>query len=324
MRKYSPNEFETKWIDKWEKDKLYKTPNITEKDKNNKQYVLDMFPYPSGAGLHVGHIEGYTATDIYSRYMRMNGRKVLHPMGWDAFGLPAENYAIKTGVHPKKTTDESIKAFKSQIKRAGLSYDWEKEIGSHKKDYYKWTQWLFLLFYKHGLVYQKEAAVNWCESCKTVLANEQVVKEIKNEKLKVESEQLKVKSERGVGQVEVSVCERCDTEVVQKNMRQWFFKITDYAERLLNDLDKVDWPESTKTGQRNWIGKSEGAEIRFQVKNAKLKIDVFTTRPDTIFGVTYMVLAPEHLLVEEISTKDQRQIVEDYIKATKNKTELYG
>ena len=294
---YKPAEFEKKWQEKWEKEEVYKTPKKV--DPKRKFYCLDMFPYPSGAGLHVGHVEGYTATDIYSRYMRMRGYQVLHPMGWDAFGLPAENYAIKTGIHPRETTEKAIQTFTKQIKSLGLSYDWSREIGTHRPDYYKWTQWFFLLLYKMGLAYKAKAPVNWCPSCQTVLANEQVVE---------------------------GKCERCSSEVIQKEMDQWFFKITAYADRLLEDLDKIDWPESTKEGQRNWIGRSEGAIIKFEILNSKLQtnlpagkagpkheirnpklyIEVFTTRPDTVFGATYLVLAPEHPLVDKITTDEYK------------------
>ncbi|NOY14957.1 MAG: leucine--tRNA ligase [bacterium] len=297
---YKPAEFEKKWQKRWQEEDVYKTP--TKVDPKQKFYCLDMFPYPSGAGLHVGHVEGYTATDIYSRYMRMRGFQVLHPMGWDAFGLPAENYAVKTGIHPKTTTEAAIKTFTSQINSLGLSYDWDREIGTHRPDYYKWTQWFFLLLYKKGLAYKKTAPVNWCPSCQTVLANEQVVD---------------------------GKCERCDAEVSQKDMDQWFLKITAYADRLLKDLDKIDWPESTKEGQRNWIGRSEGAIIKFEIFNLKFEnskegnyIEVFTTRPDTVFGATYLVLAPEHPLVDKITTNEYKQEVKKYQEQTKKKTAL--
>src|SRR3989344_5664348 len=232
--KYNHKKIETNWQRIWDKKKLYATSKNPRKGK--KRYVLDMFPYPSGAGLHVGHPEGYTATDIYSRYLRMNGYDVLHPMGWDAFGLPAENYAIKEGIHPAKSTQANIKRFREQIKSLGLSYDWDREIDTSSPEYYKWTQWLFLQLYKKELAHRKEANVNWCPKDQTVLANEQVVN---------------------------GRCERCGTEVIQKKLPQWFFKITDYADRLLAGLDKIDWPEPIKTMQRNWIGRSEGAEMEF-------------------------------------------------------------
>src|SRR3989344_3805400 len=236
MERYNHKQIDPKWQEAWEKDQIYKTP---AKPKN-KKYVLDMFPYPSGAGLHVGHPEGYTATDILSRYLRMNGHDVLHPMGWDAFGLPAENYAIKQGVPPWESTAENINHFREQIKSIGLSYDWSREVNTSEPEYYRWTQWLFLQLYKKGLAYKKEASVNWCPKDKTVLANEQVVN---------------------------GNCERCGTPVVQKLLSQWFFKITDYADRLLNDMDKVDWPEPIRQMQKNWIGRSEGAEIDFEIAN---------------------------------------------------------
>ncbi|MBI4091383.1 class I tRNA ligase family protein, partial [candidate division WWE3 bacterium] len=230
---YRPHEIEPKWQNKWEADKLYQTKDVSDKGDKPKFYCLDMFPYPSGAGLHVGHVEGYTATDIYSRYLRARGYWVLHPMGWDAFGLPAENYAIKEKIQPSVTTKKAIERFKSQMKRTGLSYDWSREINTSEPDYYKWTQWLFLLMYKNGLAYRNEAPVNWCPSCQTVLANEQVIKS-----------------------GDKNVCERCGSEVVQKNLEQWFLRITDYAEQLLEGLNKIDWPEHAKQSQRNWIGKS--------------------------------------------------------------------
>ncbi|MBI4049839.1 MAG: leucine--tRNA ligase [Candidatus Doudnabacteria bacterium] len=242
---YSHKKIEPKWQRWWQKQKLYATP---KKLGRKKQYVLDMFPYPSGAGLHVGHPEGYTATDIYSRYLRMNGYNVLHPMGWDAFGLPAENYAIKEGIHPAKSTAANIKRFREQIKMLGLSYDWDREINTADPDYYKWTQWLFLKFYEKGLAYRKEASVNWCPEDQTVLANEQVIN---------------------------GHCERCGTAVVQKLLPQWFLKITDYADRLLAGLDKIDWPEPIKLMQRNWIGRSEGAEMEFGIKNQESRIKNF-------------------------------------------------
>lgn len=300
--KYQPKEFESKWVEQWDKEQIYKTPELTDEDKKSgkKRYILDMFPYPSGAGLHVGHIENYTGTDIYSRYLRMNGYKVLHPIGWDAFGLPAENYAVKTGVHPKITTDQAITTFTEQMKRTGLSFDWNRELGTHRPEYYKWTQWLFMLLYKKGLAYRKEALVNWDPIDQTVLANEQVLPD--------------------------GTAERSGAKVEQRMLTQWFFKITDYAERLLNDLEKVDWPESTKMGQRNWIGKSEGAEIIWDIKNPEsnetFQIHTFTTRFDTIPGPTFLVIAPEHTFVQKFITQEHRLEVEKYIEETKGKTEL--
>lgn len=273
MNAYSPEHIEPKWQKYWSDRDLYRAD---AKSNAHTQYVLEMFPYPSAAGLHVGHVEGYTAGDIYSRFLRMNGYNVLHPMGWDAFGLPAENYAIKSGIHPRETTNDAIQTFRKQINRLGLSYDWEREVSTHTPEYYRWTQWLFLQLFKNDLAYRAEAPVNWCPSCQTVLANEQV---------------------------EDGACERCKSEVIQKEMEQWFFNITSYADQLVDDLDSVDWPESTKVNQRNWIGRSEGAEIRFPVADSENSIDVFTTRPDTLFGATYMVLSPEHELVDSLREK---------------------
>ena len=255
-----------------------------------------MFPYPSGAGLHVGHPEGYTATDIVARAQRMQGYNVLHPMGWDAFGLPAEQYAIETGTHPRETTQRNITRFREQLKMLGFSYDWGREVDTTDPKYVQWTQWIFLQLYKKGLAYQAEVPVNWCPALGTVLANEEVIDG---------------KSERG------------GHPVVRRPMRQWMLKITAYAERLLDGLDDLDWPESLKEMQRNWIGRSEGAEVDFRVfGHAETDIRVFTTRPDTLFGATYMVLAPEHPLVEEITTDEQRAAVDDYRDAAARKSEL--
>lgn len=293
MEKYNPQKIEKKWQKKWEEEKIYKAD---DKSQKNKFYCLDMFPYPSAAGLHVGHPEGYTATDIISRYMRMNGKEVMHPMGWDAFGLPAENYAIKTGIHPKKITKDSIKNFRKQIKSLGFSYDWDREVATSDPEYYKWTQWIFLQFYKNGLAYKKKSAVNWCNSCKTVLANEQVVD---------------------------GKCERCKNNVIQKDLEQWFFKITDYAEKLLDGLEKIDWPEPIKLMQREWIGKSRGSEIDFKVKDTEDKIKVFTTRADTLFGATYMVLAPEHEFVKKLESRiNNLKEIREYTKKAKAKSDL--
>lgn len=299
--------FEKKWIKEWAEHNLYKTPDIF--DFNKKFYCLDMFPYPSGSGLHVGHVEGYTASDIVSRFKRMTGYQVIHPMGWDAFGLPAENYAIKTGVHPNITTNEAIKTFTKQINSLGLSYDWALEIQTSKPEYYKWTQWFFLLLYKNGLAYKKKAKVNWCDSCATVLANEQA---------------------------ENGVCERCGNQVVQKNLEQWFFKITDFIEDqeyegrtikgLINGLSDVDWPESTKLAQINWIGKSFGAKIIFKIKdknNKEYDLEVFTTRPDTLFGCTYVAINPEHDIIKNFSDSIQNLTeITDYVNTAKTKTEI--
>ncbi len=254
-----------------------------------------MFPYPSGAGLHVGHPEGYTATDIVSRMKRMQGYEVLHPMGWDAFGLPAEQYAIDTGNSPAEFTEQNIATFKRQIKSLGFSYDWDREINTTDPNYYKWTQWIFVKMYEKGLAYMDEVAVNWCPALGTVLANEEVIDG---------------KSERG------------GHPVVRKPMRQWVLKITEYADRLLEDLEELDWPESLKDMQRNWIGKSEGAEITFQIADTGHTFKAFTTRPDTIFGATYAVLSPEHPLVQDITTDEQREAVNQYMNDVQTKSEL--
>ncbi len=254
-----------------------------------------MFPYPSAAGLHVGHPEGYTATDIYCRYLRMKGYHVLHPMGFDSFGLPAENYAIKTGTHPKATTERNIARFREQIKALGFSYDWSREISTHEPEYYKWTQWIFLKLFENGLAYEAEVPINWCPSCKTGLANEEV---------------------------KDGLCDRCSTPVVRKDIRQWMLRITRYAEKLLADLDLLDWPESIKLMQRNWIGRSEGANVHFPLAEGEGTIEVYTTRPDTLFGATYMVLAPEHPLVDKITTPDQKKAVEEYKIAARMKSDL--
>lgn len=293
QKNYDHKKIEKKWQDVWA---TQDTNTASESSDKPKQYILDMFPYPSGAGLHVGHVEGYTATDIYSRYSRMQGNNVLHPMGWDAFGLPAENYAIKTKVHPDITTNQAIDNFRKQIKSLGLSYDWSREIGTHTPEYYKWTQWFFLLLYKHNLAYRSQGKVNWCSKDQTVLANEQVVD---------------------------GKCERCGTVVEQKNLEQWYFKITDYADDLLAGLDSIDWPHSTKAAQRNWIGKSEGAEIPFAIAGTDQQVVVYTTRPDTLFGATYLVLAPEHALVTTLKSSLQNSAdVDAYVASTKKKTDL--
>ena len=293
MPKYNPQKVERKWQEYWEKH-----PELTEaikKSEKPKFYCLDMFPYPSGDGLHMGHVENYTASDIYSRYLRMKGRNVLHPVGWDAFGLPTENYAISIKAHPAEVAQRNIKTFTRQIKSLGFSYDWSREIDSSDPNYYKWTQWFFLFLHKNGLAYRKKAKVNWCESCQTVLANEQA---------------------------EGGICERCKNQVIQKDMEQWFFRITDFADELIKGLDKIDWPESTKTAQKNWIGRSEGAIIRFEIKlNSKAKpsgllrlslrrdnLEVFTTRLDTIYGCTYCVIAPENELISNLKSQRSRKI----------------
>lgn len=294
MNKYDHKVVEKKWRESWEASKLYNTPHDVTKD--NKLYVLPQLPYPSGSGLHVGHAEVYTACDIYARFQRMSGKKVLQVIGWDAFGLPAENYAIKTNVHPRINTNQAIDNFREQIKSLGISVDWDREVGSHNPDYYKWTQWFFLLLYQQGLAYRKKQAVNWCESCKTVLANEQVVD---------------------------GHCERCGTEVVQKEMEQWFLKITEYADRLYDDLDKVDWPQETKRHQRNWIGRKYGINISYDVKGIEDQITVFTTRPDTNFGATFIVVAPESDFVKEnFEHFKDKTAAQKYIDEAAHKTEL--
>ncbi|MBC2305584.1 leucine--tRNA ligase [Listeria booriae] len=289
---FNHKELEPKWQKKWESEKIFKTTE--DADKANF-YALDMFPYPSGAGLHVGHPEGYTATDILSRMKRMQGYNVLHPIGWDAFGLPAEQYAIDTGNDPAEFTAHNIANFTRQIKALGFSYDWDREINTTDPSYYKWTQWIFTKLYEKGLAYEAEVAVNWCPALGTVLANEEVIDG---------------KSERG------------GFPVFRKPMRQWMLKITAYADRLLDDLDLVDWPENIKDMQRNWIGRSEGAEVSFRVKDSDANFTVFTTRPDTLFGATYAVLAPEHDLVEKIVTADQKEAVAAYQKQVELKSEL--
>lgn len=300
MSKYPFSEIEPKWQKFWEENKTFKVSEDEKYPKNKRMYVLDMFPYPSAAGLHVGHPEGYTATDIYCRYLRMNGYNVLHPMGYDAFGLPAENYAIKTGTHPKITTNENINHFTQQIKSLGFSYDWDRCVSTCEPEYYKWTQWIFLQLFKKGLAYEAQTPINWCPSCMTGLANEEV------------------KEGR---------CERCGTQVTHKTIRQWILKITDYADRLDKDLDSLDWPESVKLMQHNWIGKSTGAEVTFTVadkdgKPTEKKLTVYTTRCDTLFGATYMVVSPEHKIVPEITTAEQKTSVEAYIEAAAKKSDL--
>ena len=295
MSKYPFQEIETKWQAYWEKHQSFAVTEDENVPADKRVYVLDMFPYPSGAGLHVGHPEGYTATDIYCRFLRMNGYNVLHPMGFDSFGLPAENYAIKTGTHPRATTEKNIENFRKQIKSLGFSYDWNREVSTHSSDYYRWTQWIFLQLFKKGLAYESHTPINWCDQCKTGLANEEV-KEGK--------------------------CERCGTTVVRKNIRQWVLKITEYADKLLSDLDSVDWPESVKSMQRNWIGRSEGASVLFPVDGLDEQLEVYTTRADTLFGATYMVVAPEHPLVAKLTTESQKEAVEAYLEASARKSDL--
>jgi len=296
---YPFHSIEQKWQQYWEENKTFRTPAEPDGSRS-KFYVLDMFPYPSGAGLHVGHPEGYTATDIVARFKRMKGFNVLHPMGWDAFGLPAEQYALETGTHPRETTYRNIDRFRGQLKALGFSYDWDREVATTDPDYYKWTQWIFLKLYERGLAYQAEVPVNWCPALGTVLANEEVVDG---------------RSERG------------GHPVIRKPMRQWMLKITAYAERLLAGLDGLDWPENIKEMQRNWIGRSEGADVNFRIAMEEgpgedMPITVFTTRPDTLFGATYMVLAPEHELIERITTPEHRTEVDAYRAQAATKSEL--
>ena len=289
---YDHLKIEAKWQNHWSENSTFKAEIDEDKEK---LYILDMFPYPSGSGLHVGHPLGYTATDIYCRYKRLQGFNVLHPMGWDAFGLPAEQYAIKTGTHPRITTEENIRNFKRQIRMLGFSYDWDREINTTDENYYKWTQWIFLKLYEKGLAYEAEVPVNWCPKLKAVLANEEVVD---------------------------GVSEIGGHPVVRKPMRQWMFRITEYAESLLDGLDSLDWPDHVKDLQRNWIGKSVGAEVIFEIPSIKSNITVFTTRPDTLFGATYMVLAPEHPYVAELVSDENRSKVLQYIYKSQKKSDL--
>ncbi|MZP56060.1 MAG: class I tRNA ligase family protein, partial [Bacteroidales bacterium] len=327
---YNFKEIEKRWQEYWERNKTFKTPD--DLSNPNKCYVLDMFPYPSGAGLHVGHPEGYTATDIYSRYKRMKGFNVLHPMGWDAFGLPAEQYAIQTGTHPSVTTKNNCDTFRRQIKELGLSYDWDREINTTDPKYYRWTQWIFIRLYNtwfdeklqkgrpvselpipdeikrsgdkeikkyidsKRLAYYDDAQVWWCPSCRIVCANEEVLYDGSHEK--------------------------CGNKVEKKNLKQWMLRIPLYAERLLSGFDKLEWPEGIKEMQRNWIGRSTGAEVDFQIDGLDEKLTVFTTRPDTLFGATYMVIAPEHQLIDKITTEKNRDSVKQYIRAASLKSDL--
>ncbi|MBT4250357.1 leucine--tRNA ligase, partial [bacterium] len=289
---YNHLKIEKKWQKFWEDNNTFKTEDSKEKEKC---YILDMFPYPSGSGLHVGHPLGYTATDIYSRFKRLNNFNVLHPIGWDAFGLPAEQYALKTGTHPSITTEKNINRYRKQLKMLGFSYDWDREVNTTDANYYKWTQWIFLQLYKKGLAYEAEVPVNWCPELKAVLSNEEVVDG---------------KSDIGGHPVE------------RLPMRQWMFRITDYAESLLEGLEDLDWPESVKELQRNWIGKSNGCEVEFQIKSLNQIITVYTTRPDTLFGATYMVLSPEHPLVDKLVSNDQVVEVNDYKKLASMKSDF--
>ncbi len=290
---YNPNKVEAKWQKIWNDNNQYKTDNNSNKPK---YYALEMFPYPSGK-IHMGHVRNYSIGDVVARFKKMEGYNVLHPMGWDSFGLPAENAAIKHGIHPHGWTMENIEDMKGQLKLLGLSYDWDREIATSTKEYYKFTQEIFLKFLENGLAYKKKSFVNWCPSCQTVLANEQVVN----------------------GQ-----CDRCDTEVIKKDLEQWYLKITDYAEKLLQDIDKLDgWPEKVKTMQKNWIGKSTGAEIEFKIDGLDKNITVYTTRPDTVYGVSYMVLAPEHDLVKElVKGTEYETSVNEFINKTSKMTEI--
>ncbi len=278
---YNHSAVEKKWREQWDENPI----NVNDGEKE-KYYCLDMFPYPSGSGLHVGHWRGYVISDVWSRYQLLKGKYVIHPMGWDAFGLPAENYAIKMGVHPAISTESNVTNIKRQIKQIAAIYDWDMEVNTTDPEFYKWTQWIFVQMFKKGLAYEKEFPINWCPSCKTGLANEEVVN---------------------------GCCERCGTAVTKKNLRQWMLKITAYAERLLNDLDKLDWPEKVKKMQTDWIGKSYGAEVDFPIDGREEKITVYTTRPDTLYGATFMVLAPEHSLAKSLATDETRAAVEQYI-----------
>jgi len=289
IMEYNHKEIEKKWQEYWDKNNSYTTK---EDSKNPKFYVLDMFPYPSGEGLHVGHPKGYVATDIIARMKRAQGFNVLHPMGWDAFGLPAENFAIKTGTHPEVITAKNIANIKRQMRMIGLSYDWDREINTTDPEYYKWTQWIFLKLFENGLAYKKNLPINWCPSCKTGLANEEVVD---------------------------GKCERCGAETTKKDIDQWVLKITNYADKLLEGLDDIDWPDKIKEMQKNWIGRSEGWEIKFLINNSK-EVSVFTTRIDTLFGCTYLVLAPEHPLINELPIENKEEVLA-YIEKAKNKSE---
>ncbi|MEI7907951.1 MAG: class I tRNA ligase family protein, partial [Bacteroidota bacterium] len=291
--RYPFAEIESKWQTYWEDNNINKT-DLSDAEKS--LYTLVMFIYPSGSKLHCGHWYNYAPADTWTRFKRLQGFNVFEPMGYDAFGLPAENNAIKTGIHPYDNTMENIADIRKQLKRIGCMYDWEKELMTCVPEYYKWNQWLFLKLFEKGLAYRKNAPVNWCTSCQTVLANEQVQND--------------------------GNCERCGSLVIQKNLTQWFFKITDYAEELLSGLDTISWPEKTKTMQRNWIGKSSGAEVIFGIEGSEEKIKVFTTRPDTLYGVTYVVLAPEHSLVDKLVKDELKAAVTEYRNEAKKLTEI--
>ncbi|MFR6010105.1 MAG: class I tRNA ligase family protein, partial [Christensenellales bacterium] len=281
VSEYNHKSIEQKWRKNWE----IKPINLND-GKKDKYYCLDMFPYPSGTGLHVGHWRGYVISDVWSRYQILHGKYVIHPMGWDAFGLPAENFAIKTGQHPRISTEQNINNIKRQIKEISAVYDWDMELNTTDPDFYKWTQWIFVQMFKNGLAYEKEMPINWCPSCKTGLSNEEVVD---------------------------GKCERCGAEVTKKNLKQWMLRITKYADRLLEDLDTLDWPEKVKKMQSEWIGRSYGAEVDFKVDGTDKSLTVYTTRPDTLHGATFIVLAPEHALASELATEENKQAVEDYI-----------
>ena len=293
MKRYNPIEVETKWQRIWQEEQTYRA--VDGDTSRPKMYVAEMFPYPSGLGLHVGHVRNFTIVDVLARFYRQQGYNVLRPIGWDNFGLPAENYAIKTGASPKVTTTQNIANFKKQYQRLGMAVDWSREINTSAPEYYRWTQWCFEQLYKHGLAYCKESYQWWCPVDKTVLANEQV---------------------------EGGKCWRCGSEVEKKKMKQWFFKITDYADELLGELDRIDWPAKVKTMQRNWIGRSQGAEVEFAVDGSDHLIKVFTTRPDTLFGATFLVLAPEHKLVKEITTDEQKDSVSAYCEQAMRRSEI--
>lgn len=292
MAEYNFQKIEKKWQHDWKEKELYKVPSTSDKPK---YYILDMFPYPSGSGLHVGHPLGYIASDIIARYKRLKGFNVLHPMGFDSFGLPAEQHAIKTGQHPAISTEKNITRYIEQLSSLGFSYDWSREVRTSDPSFYKWTQWIFLKLYEKGLAYEDDSMINWCPNDKAVLANE----EVKNGR-----------------------CDRCNAPVVRRKLRQWVLRITEYADRLLDDLDGLDWPESIKLSQTNWIGKSHGAELDFSIKGHEANVSVYTTRPDTIYGATYMVIAPEHKLVDEITTEAQKRAVTDYVEAASKKSDL--
>ena len=290
MARYNHAQIEKKWQEFWEKNPVNK-----KDDKKEKYYCLDMFPYPSGAGLHVGHWRGYVISDAWARYQIIKGKYVIHPMGWDAFGLPAENYAIKMGIHPSITTKKNVENIKKQLQQINAIYDWDMEINTTNPKFYMWTQWIFVKMFEKGLAYEKEFPINWCPSCKTGLANEEVVD---------------------------GKCERCGTAVTKKNLRQWMLKITAYADRLLDDLDTLDWPEKVKKMQSEWIGRSYGAEVNFKLQDSEEQITVFTTRPDTLYGATFLVLAPEHPLVQKITAPSQKVAVEEYIQKAANKSNV--